>query len=478
MGSPRCYEIYKNLPSQTRKGFRQYLDEPRVNRREKLRRLAILMEERVEEEADWHPERVCRELVKGKILSNLQLNNLLSDLQGLLFRFLAIDHLEGDEEMQRFLLYRSLHSYGVKQALGWLGDPGASDTMLALQMQNRFEMHRLYDDHLMDKGNTSAQNLEQGVAQLDTAYALQKLQVVCELMNRKRLLGVEFNEQEWESFFTWYTHMEKHREWSVAVRLYYRIWQWLDAPEEDDWYEGYLDLLLTMSDVLPAQYLNEWLIYVQNYCVLRINEGRREYLHELLRVYQLMVQTDVLVANGQLSEWTYKNVVTVGSRTAAFDWTEQFIHQHYMYLPDRVRDNAYMYNLAVLYHAAGQRDRCQQLLMKVRFTDPVYYLDAKCLLLRIYFEQQEEEAIYSLRETVNIYLLRQKALKTEQKKLYRNLFRFALRLFRLKHSSAHLGKEKKEEVFRSLQEDIRATMLIANRSWLEEQFEETIGPSS
>ena len=50
----------------------------------------------------------------------------------------------------------------------------------------------------------------------------------------------------------------------------------------------------------------------------------------------------------------------------------------------------------------------------MHFTDPVYYLDSHSILLKIYWEEGEDEAIRSLHETVRIYLLRQRSLNNNR----------------------------------------------------------------
>jgi len=473
MSEPRFYEIYKKLPPGSRNRFTGFVQSPVFNTRQLLIDLLQFAHYQVSNEEDWDSEGATSAFKHKKPLTNLQLNNLLSDLLQLLYKFISIEYLESKQELSQITMTKALHQLGASK-VGWKASQKAIEGYGAEHAYYAFEMLSLKDQFRFElKKGTDSDLLDQAVHQLDLSFALHRLSVWCELANRKRLLGEQYDEHSWISFENWLdSQMKSSFSTSILLQLYIKILAWLKQPEDDTWYSHFLDDLNSIADELTRDHLSDLLNYIQNYCVLRINEGKRSFLQELLRVYQMMVQFDVLVTDGYLSEWTYKNIVTVGVRTNAFEWTEQFVHDHYSFIEPKVRDNAYMYNLAVVYQESGQLQKCQSLLARVKFTDPVYYLDAKCLLLRIYFQEEAEEALYALRESVNIYLLRQKKFKKTQKILYKNLFGFTYRLFKIKYASYHLKKEELHKKLHELQHNIDETEWIANRYWLKEKCNE------
>jgi hypothetical protein len=112
-----------------------------------------------------------------------------------------------------------------------------------------------------------------------------------------------------------------------------------------------------------------------------------------------------------------------------------------------------------------------QLLNKVHFTDPNYYLDAKSILLKIYYDHHEYDAILSLRDTVKIYLLRDKLLSKNQRSLYKSLFNNTIKLYKLRLEKGVISTEKWQLAFESLKKDVLESSLVANKQWLLKEME-------
>ena len=63
-----------------------------------------------------------------------------------------------------------------------------------------------------------------------------------------------------------------------------------------------------------------------------------------------------------------------------------FIELHLHHLPPNERDNAHTYNSAMLCYYRKQYRQAVKLLQTVEFTDLYYQLDARSILLKVYFE--------------------------------------------------------------------------------------------
>ncbi len=288
----------------------------------------------------------------------------------------------------------------------------------------------------------------------------------CESLNRSNVLSYEYDVKQHNKLqMILKEYLPEYAE-HPFVSLYYPTYKRLQNLDDNSWYDGYLKKTKEHLHKIQFDDGKEICNYIQNYCVKRINEGEQEFLKELFELFKLMLKTNLAFEGLYLPQWTYKNIVTVGVRLKEFGWTESFIYEYYQKLPPEEFVNAYQYNLAVLYYKSGDFKRAMQLLNKVHFTDPNYYLDAKAILLKIYFEKEEYDAIYSLKDTVKIYLLRDKILNKNQKLLYKNLFTYTMKLFKLKFESAHLDREQIDAALKKLHNDLEQNHFIANKQWL------------
>jgi uncharacterized protein YihD (DUF1040 family) len=88
-------------------------------------------------------------------------------------------------------------------------------------------------------------------------------------------------------------------------------------------------------------------------------------------------------------------------------------------------------------------------------------LDARSMLLRIYFESGYEDALESLLDSFQIYLKRQKEVGY-QREHYLNMIRFVRKLVKTDRRD-HAGKA-------GIRQEIEQTADLAGRAWLLEQL--------
>jgi vacuolar-type H+-ATPase subunit I/STV1 len=186
-----------------------------------------------------------------------------------------------------------------------------------------------------------------------------------------------------------------------------------------------------------------------------------------------MLQKDLLLEDGWLTEWRYKNLVTVGCRLKDFEWTENFIHEFKPKLNKNVRENAFNYNLAYFYYAVDKMDEALEILNNVKFTDMVYILDSRGLILRIYFDQDEEDPMAYQIESFQSYLKRNKSVSESVRKRYTNLLRYLRKLSRIRSNLKFKRDKDLLDDLNDLKTNIDANRQeIANPIWFKTKIEE------
>jgi hypothetical protein len=254
-----------------------------------------------------------------------------------------------------------------------------------------------------------------------------------------------------------------------GVVLYYNILMSLRDEENPVYYEHLKELLNTQLKHFSRVEVNDLYGFSYNYCIRQINLGNSDYQRELFELYQEGVKKELLINNGILSEWDYKNVVTLGCKLQEFNWTESFINDYKENLPASKRENAYKYNLANLYYNKKQYDEALKNLLLVEFTDVKYHLATTFLLLRTHYALKDTEALLSLIETFRIYVIRNKKMTTDQKRGYTNFLRFAKKLVLLKHQASTFTRKSLMEKVESLAQKIQQTNNVINKYWLLEE---------
>ena len=311
-------------------------------------------------------------------------------------------------------------------------------------------------------------SLQRKQAFLDLFYLVETLKDACEMAVRSQILKETYHNPLQTPIIN---AVEQH--FSVyntepLIAIYFRIYKMISS-EDTQYYHNTLSTLSDVNHALPAEELKTAYNYLQNYCIQKINRGDASFLAEIFKLYKVQLQQELLLKEGFLSEWQYKNIVTTGIRLGELQWVYQFIQDYHLKLPPESRDNAYRFNLAAYYYAAGELDEVLKLLTQVEYSDLRYNLDAKALLLRTYYDLNEYEALNSLAESFKQYLFRNKLMADNRRKGYQNLFKFTRRAASIRNNLAYVSAERSIKEIHKLQEEINKVTAIFNRGWLEEK---------
>jgi hypothetical protein len=299
--------------------------------------------------------------------------------------------------------------------------------------------------------------------ELDAWYAGQMLQLACMEQSRQTVRRQE------TAADTSQNHLDallallpgKPHETIPGIAIYYLGQRMLATPENSALMEAYRELLSGYLQDAPAEEARDLLMLAINHGIRRINAGDRAAIRNTLGFYQLGLEKKLLHdTQGRLSKYTYNNVLM--TFLALEEWTEaaRFLEQYRDDLPAAERDNIFQYNRAIYHFRRGEYDAALELLRDVTFSDTMYKLESRKMLLKIYYEQEATDALESLLENLLLWLRRHGEIGYHRE-MYRNLARFTGQLLRLPpgQPEAHKRLEKK----------ILETPLVAERAWLLEK---------
>lgn len=247
-----------------------------------------------------------------------------------------------------------------------------------------------------------------------------------------------------------------------AVLLYYHSCKAMQSIDNEAHFRELAALLDAHWRAFPQPEMKDLWTLVLNFCIRQINAGGREYLREAFNLYRTGLERGILLENGLLSKFTYNNVLLSGLALGEWDWSLDFLEKYRPLLPARERESAYRYNLAVYWFRRPDYDRVLEILRTAEFREPLHNLDARRMLLRIYFERQEWQVLESHLESFKQYLSRHRDIGYHRD-LNRNLIDFTKKLLRL---AAH-GEGSRER----LRASISASKLVAERAWLLQQLD-------
>ena len=322
-----------------------------------------------------------------------------------------------------------------------------------------------YDLMDVDLKRSEKSNVEKIINSLDEFYLAEKLKWYSSLLSRQNLVSHEYELLFIDEIIA---HVKKYEYKNVPpVSVYFQAFLTQSENEDEQHYYNLIAELNRNIDYIPKKELYHLYTYAINYCISKVNKGKPEFLREFLNLVKHSLDNDILISeseSGDLNPWHFKNTVLIALRLGEYDWTEKFIKNFRDKLPEESRENAVSYNLALVYFYQKKYDKVIGQLSEVEYEDLSYNLGSKSMLIAIYYEQDEFEALLSLADTFKTYLNRHKDINEKMRQNYLNYIHFVRKLTKIMP-----GDNKAVE---QLKQEIKDNKGVASEKWLLEKLAE------
>jgi len=215
--------------------------------------------------------------------------------------------------------------------------------------------------------------------------------------------------------------------------------------------------ILKLEHYFNKDELKDILLLAINFCIKELNIGKQNYAHYAYQLYIYGLQKEYLLDNGELSRFTFKNIVFIGiKKLKDFKSVESFIENFIHTINIKYRENTVLFNKATLHVEKKEYKKAMRILQQVEFEDVLWNINAKSMLLRIYYEEKEYDLMLSLIKNFKLYLHRQKE-STIYKERYMIMMNYCSKLYRALSNS----KQKKQELL----QEINSNTNLLEKEW-------------
>jgi hypothetical protein len=462
--------LLQTMSDQELTQFDRFLRSPYFNQNEELIRLFDAIKA-------FHPEystptlsqtALFERLFPGQPYHGKTLGYLLSDLNKLIEHFLTVQQLERSPFQADLMLMEELAHRGAdknyRQIDRKLRKKLEADTTgySSKHFKAHFEWAENREHYFLNQRlRKFDKSIQDAAYHLDKYYFLQRLNLSCAMLDRQTIFQDQYQINLSEE---WIDHLRQQDFFNEPIlQLYFNIYQALKKEEDETYFMELKRFLGEYEQKTALKDLKDIYLFAINYCARKIRQGKKAYVLEALNLYRMGIDKKILLEDGVLSPWTFTNVVKLSLRLQRYTQIESFIQQNAHKLPAAFQENALHYNLAELYYYTQRFDQAQEQLNQVAFSDLNYYLGARVLMAKIYYERDEIEPLLSLIASFTIFLKRNKQISDSLKATYLN---FCSILFQIIRRSPTQMKKMKEK--------IDQTEPLTDRSWLEQIYEEAV----
>lgn len=465
-------QILPTLSKKEMTRFREFVHSPYYNKHEEVRELVCYLWRLYPgyDEKNCDRRRIFRELFPKKKHDQPRLAILFTYTIRLLQQFLAVENAAEYEVDQHLNLLQQLrlrqqHIFYEKtlaKAEMMLEESMARDSA---HFQKRFllatEADAYYTETQSRKHDHSIQLRQNN---LDRFYLAEKLRDACEMHVRSQILKVDYSTRLFEAVLKEVEENLSTYTAIPAIYIYYLLFKMLKESGHKYYYEA-LNQLRLVEKAFETEEQKTLYNYFQNYCIHQINNGEEEFLKEIFQLYKWQLEQGLMIEEGYLSEWHYKNIVTTGIRLEEMAWVRKFIEDFRKKLDPEVAENAYRFNLASYFYASQQFDKVLELLLRVEYSDLRYSLGAKALLLRTYYDLEEYEPLFSLCDSFRQYLQRNKLMADSRRQGYSNLFKLTKRTAIVRSNLGFTKTDKLQKELLKLESEAQLATIF-NKPWL------------
>jgi hypothetical protein len=459
--------VLKTFSKKELRDLQKWIESPFHNQREDVLLLLEYLSTNGHLEQDRHLDKVkiYSKIFKGEQFEDAKLRQTMYFLLRCVETFLVYQQLEKDELQTQITLARIYRERKLdkafKRAVSHIEKEQEELPYRNQQfLRNEFLLQQEKYLFLESQERTIKMNLQEVSDALDITYLADKLRQSCLMLAHQAVYKAMYNIGFINEVLQ---YIESNQLTSnPAIGIYYYIYKALTEAGNPVYFEELNKLIRFASHLFPQEEMRDIYLQAINYCIIKLNSGEELYFRKAFELYQKGIEERILFTNNTIDPYLFRNVTAAGLKLREFEWVEYFIHNYKDYLEEKHRDNFFRFNLARLRFEQNNYDSAIQLLAQTDFDDILIHLSAKTMLLKIYYELNETDALESLLESMRTYLNR-KELVGAYRPNYQNIIRYTKKLVRINP----YDKDRKEKL---RQEIIKANPL-SERDWLIRQLE-------
>ncbi|MCO6490991.1 MAG: hypothetical protein J5I98_21415 [Phaeodactylibacter sp.] len=305
---------------------------------------------------------------------------------------------------------------------------------------------------------TGEHNLQEISDTIDLAFVARKLRQTCFLLAHQAVYKREYDFGLLEEALRFVDKKGLLRFPTIAG--YYHCYHALSGIEPERHFQEFKAILLRQSQRFPADEARDLYLLAINYCIRELNAGREGYAREGLDLYKEGFRTGMLLQEGQISRFTYRNAVAMALKEGELAWAENFIRDFRDKLPKEHQESMHSFSLARLAYVRRQYGHALEYLQRSEYQDLLLNLAAKTLMIKAFYELGEFDTLESHLDAMKVFL-RRKDIIGYHRRNYRNIIRYTQKLL-------HLNRHDREEA-EGLRKAIEGEEVLTERAWLLEQ---------
>jgi len=453
--------LFKSLKKEEIRQLKKYVRSPVVTHRADIARMFNCLADYSYKGKELpNKEELFFETYPKETYEDQKLRSTMSDLHKIIEEFLVWRIIKNDDTERNLLLLqcfrqrnqqkhfqKTRQKFLKSQEKQALRNPDYYDDQLRYQAEfAKFQAanQRAGNLHLQEIGDT-----------MDILYLSRKLRHACTQLSHRAVYKTDY---DFGLLNEWVSSLEKSVYLKVpAVALYYYCYRFLTEKYSQEYFRKFRESLSLHQQHFPQDELKDLYRAAINFCIRKLNEGNSEFTLEGWKLFQEGLKNDIFTENGQLSRFTFDNIVGFGLRLKKHAEVEIFIEKYQNKLSKNYRENTVKFNFARLEYDRKDFDKAVYYLHTFQPMDLVNQLISRTLLLKIYYESEEFDLLESHLDSFRLFI-RRREVSDYHRTNFQNIISFVRKQLSLPPSD----RREREKLRKAIEEE----SILTEREWL------------
>ena len=433
--------VLRSLSRPEHRELRKWAQSPAHNQRQDVADLLdyLLAGQHLAEDRFLAKEKAFEAVYPGQAYNDAELRQVMHFLLKLTENFLLYQELLQDEVRAQVVLARVYRKRQLPKLY-----TKAMDAGMETQQQQPHRNHRYYENeyllqmeryaYLSGLGRNVPLNLQEVSDANDLSFLANKLQLSCMMLSHQAVYKTTYDFRLLPEAISYIEANPAYLAYP-ALAIYYYSYMAINNPGQPAFFQKLKSHLTDHAHLFPPQEMRVIYLLSINYCIGRINAGDSSFYRETFDLFNQGMERQYFLENGVLSRFSFSNAVIAGLNLKEYDWVQRFIRDNSPSLEEKHRRNYVDFYTARLHYEQREYREAMKLFAHFEYDDILMNLQAKTMLLKMYFELDESLALDSLIDSMSAYIQRKK-LMGYHKDIYRNLLLYTRRMLRVNPGNA------------------------------------------
>jgi len=302
---------------------------------------------------------------------------------------------------------------------------------------------------------TNKLNLQEIDHTMDVLYLSRKLRHACTLLSHRAVYQTDYDFgllREWIDVIEGSDFLDL-----PFIAIYYYCYRYLTESYSQEYFQKFREELSAHKNQFSKEELKDLYRAAINFCIRKLNEGSLAYAREGWELFREGLKAEIFIENGQLSRFTFDNIVGFGLRLKEFAAVNGFISDYQHYLDDNYRSGTVAFNLARLEYERRDFSRALTYLSSSIPKDLVNQLISKTLSIKIYYELEEFDLLAAHLDSFRSFI-RRNEVSDYHRKNFQKIIYYTQKIMAL----APFDAAEKEKLITAIKEE----HILTEREWL------------